>query len=135
MKVVVARCVLGIVPFLILGGWYVETYDLHLLMPEHPFVTVYRYGLALLFYVGAGGLLYGLKNVWKTGEMHLPASFTRRDVRWGWGKIPAFDKRVVRRVRRNERPLAFFLYFTAFVLLGFGLAVFAIMLTLVPLPW
>lgn len=135
MKKVVARCVLGIVVFLILGLAYIRTYDLNWLMPEHPFVMVYRYVLALLFYVGAGGLLYRLKNVWKTEEMHLPASFTRRYVRWGSEKIGAFDKRVVRSVRRNERPLAFFFYFTAFVLLGFGLAVVAIMLTLVPSPW
>ena len=134
---VVGWCVYGIAVFLTLAGAaYIDMYDLKfLLAPEHPFVTVYRYWMALLFYAGAGAVLYVLKNAWKTGEMHLPASFTRRDLGWVWGTISAFDKRVVRRVRRNERPLAFFFYFTAFVLLGLGLAVLAIMLTLVPLPW
>ena len=134
---VVGWCVYGIAVFLTLAGAaYIDMYDLKfLLAPEHPFVTVYRYWMALLFYAGAGAVLYVLKNAWKTGEMHLLASFTPRDLGL-WGMISDFDNtRVVRRVRRNERPLAFFFYFTAFVLLGLGLAVVAIMLTLVPHPW
>lgn len=35
-------------------------------------------------------------------------------------------------IRRSERPLAFFCYFTGFVLLAFGLAVVGIIITLVP---
>lgn len=47
---------------------YIVPYDLE---PDHPVVVLYHYGAALVGYVGAGAFLYGLRNAWKAGEIHL----------------------------------------------------------------
>lgn len=97
--------------------FFIVLYDLE---PAHPVVVVYRYWIALLFYVGAAGFIYGLWRSWKTGEIHVVGRVRRGE--WKTKGV----------VRRKERPLAFVFYFTVFVLLALGLAVVAIILTLVP---
>src|SRR3990170_8667506 len=96
---------------------YIVPYDLE---PDHPVVVLYHYGGALVGYVGAGAFLYGLRNAWKAGEIHLV------------GRVRGEEWKTKRGIRRSERPLAFFCYFTGFGLLALGLAVVGIIFTLVP---
>ncbi len=91
--------------------------------------------LGYWLYICAGLTIFGLWRVWRRGEMVFPSSPRRRfSEHWGgWKTVPtAYGPAPV--VRKDERPLTFFFYFSLLVLLALGLLAGALVLTLIDEP-
>ena len=74
---------------------------------------------------GAGFFMFGLSRAWKRGELFFLARETRGPAeKWGRWRLAAATPFVRERVlRRQERPLAFYLCFSFLGLLALGLLV------------
>lgn len=96
--------------------------------------------LGLVLFAGAGLFMFALSRAWKRGELYFHARETGGlSEKWGRWRLAAGTPFLSERVlRRQEQPLAFYLWFSLLVLLALGLLVGAsIVIVLNPpySPW